>query len=93
LSGSGLQSQRIGLVGTMNSVDNQYKLHADTVRKTALTSIAEQSGLISDADPLWLLYYNSALFPVINYSEASILASLPGSRSNGGGVRGFAVLV
>jgi hypothetical protein len=77
LSGSGPQTQRIGLVGTMNSVDNQYKLHADTARNTALTSIAEQSGLVSDADPLWLLYYNSALSPVINYSEASILASLP----------------
>lgn len=77
LSATGPQTQRLALVGTMNSMDNQYKLHSDTVRTTALTSIAEQSGLLSDADPLWLLYYKSALSPIINYSEASILAPLP----------------
>ena len=77
LSATGPQMQRLALVGTMNSVDNSYKLHSDTMRTTALTSIAEQSGLVSDADPLWLLYYNSALSPVLNYSEAGILAPLP----------------
>jgi len=77
LSATGPQTQRLALVGTMNSVDNSYKLNSDTIRNTALTSIAEQSGLLSDADPLWLLYYSSALSPVINYSEAGILAPLP----------------
>lgn len=77
LSATGPQTQRLAMVGTMNSVDNSYKLNSDTTRTTALTSIAEQSGLVSDADPLWLLYYNSALSPVLNYSEAGILAPLP----------------
>ncbi|WDF55885.1 hypothetical protein [Mucilaginibacter sp. KACC 22063] len=77
LSDTGPQTQRLALVGTMNSVDNSYKLNADTVRNTALTAIAEQSGLLSDADPLWLLYYSQALAPVLNYSDASLLAPLP----------------
>lgn len=79
LSAGGPQTQRIALVGTMNSIDGDYKKTSDTVRNTALTSIAEQSGLLSDADPLWLLYYQSALSPVLNYSEATILAPLPGN--------------
>jgi hypothetical protein len=79
LSATGPQTQRIALVSAMNSTDNKYKQTSDTVRNTALTSIAEQSGLLSDADPLWLLYYNSELSPVLNYSDATILAPLPGS--------------
>jgi hypothetical protein len=51
LSATGPQTQRIALVGGMNSTDNNYKQTSDTVRNTALTSIAEQSGLLSDADP------------------------------------------
>jgi hypothetical protein len=76
LSASGPQTQRLALVGAMNSTDNTYKLYADTVRNTALTSIAEQSGLVSGADPLWLLYYSKELAPVLNYSDAAILAPL-----------------
>lgn len=77
LSATGPQTQRLALVGTMNSTDNSYKLNSDTIRNTALTSIAEQSGLLSDADPLWLLYYSQELAPVLNYTDASILAPLP----------------
>jgi hypothetical protein len=79
LSATGPQTQRLALVATMNSVDNDYKLHSDTVRNTALTSIAEQSGLVAGADPLWLLYYSKELAPVINYSDATTLAALPGN--------------
>jgi hypothetical protein len=77
LSATGPQTQRIALVSGMNSTDNSYKQISDTVRNTALTSIAEQSGLLSDADPLWLLYYQSELSPVINYTDATILSPLP----------------
>lgn len=77
LSATGPQTQRLALVGTMNSVDNSYKLNSDTIRNTALTSITEQSGLLSDADPLWLLYYRQELAPVLNYSDETILAPLP----------------
>jgi hypothetical protein len=76
LSASGPQTQRLGLVATMNSTDNNYKLQSDTVRNTALSEIANQSGLIAGADPLWLLYYSNEFSPVLNNSMASILAGL-----------------
>ncbi|SHM92726.1 hypothetical protein [Mucilaginibacter sp. OK098] len=76
LSVNGPQTQRLALVGAMNTTDNKYKLQSDTVRNTALSEIANQSGLVSDADPLWLLYYKGQLSPVLNNSAATILAGL-----------------
>ena len=76
LSATGPQTQRLALVSTQNGIDNHYKLHSDTVRNTALSQIANQSGLLSDADPLWLLYYSQQLSPVINNSMVTILAGL-----------------
>jgi hypothetical protein len=76
LSASGPQTQRLALVAAMNNTDNKYKLQSDTVRNTALSEIANQSGTISDADPLWQLYYSSELKPVLNNSAATILAGL-----------------
>jgi len=77
LSATGPQTQRLALVAAMNSTDNKYKLQSDTVRNTALSEIANQSGLITDADPLWILYYKGEFAPVLNNSMASILAGLP----------------
>lgn len=77
LSPAGPQTQRLALVAALNSTDNSYKLQSDTVRITALSEIANQSGLITDADPLWQLYYKSELEPVINNSAVRILAGLP----------------
>jgi hypothetical protein len=76
LSPAGPQTQRLALVAALNSTDNSYKLQTDTVRNTALSEIANQSGLITDADPLWQLYYRSELDPVINNSQLRILAGL-----------------
>lgn len=76
LSATGPQTQRLALVAGMNTTDNKYKLQSDTVRNTALSEIANQSGLISDADPLWQLYYSNELKPVLNNSAATILAGL-----------------
>jgi hypothetical protein len=76
LSATGPQTQRLALVGAMNSTDNKYKLQSDTVRNTALSEMANQSGLITDVDPLWQLYYSNELKPVLNNSMASILAGL-----------------
>ena len=76
LSAVGPQTQRLALVAAMNTTDNKYKLQSDTVRNTALSEISNQSGLISDADPLWQLYYSKELKPVLNNSTASILAGL-----------------
>ncbi|HMI04850.1 MAG TPA: hypothetical protein VK541_20345 [Pedobacter sp.] len=72
----GPQSQRLGMVGTMNGVSNGYKLEADTLRNTSLLEIANVSGAVSAADPLWILYYNKELKPVMEHSPASMLNPL-----------------
>jgi len=77
LSADGPQTQRLALVAAMNTIDGKYKLQSDTVRRTALSEIANQSGLITAADPLWMLYYSDQFKPVLNNSMASILAGLP----------------
>jgi hypothetical protein len=74
LSADGQQTQRLALVATMNTTDNKYKLQSDTVRTTALSEMANQSGLVTGTDPLWLLYYSNEFRPVLNSSMASILA-------------------
>jgi hypothetical protein len=76
LSATGPQTQRLALVVAMNSTDGKYKLESDTVKNTALSQIASQSGLISGADPLWILYYSDEFKPLLNNSMASILAGL-----------------
>jgi hypothetical protein len=76
LSANGPQTQRLGMVVAMNSTDNKYKLQSDTVRNTALSEIAGQSGLLTGADPLWMLYYSNEFKPVLNNSMAGILSGL-----------------
>jgi len=76
LSVTGPQTQRLALVAAQNSTDGHYKLQSDTLRNTALSGIASQSGLLSDADPLWLLYYSRAFLPLLNYSSATLLGPL-----------------
>lgn len=82
LSSWGPQTQRLGLVGAMNSTSNAYKLEADTLRNTSLLEITNYSGAVSAADPLWILYYSKELKPVLEFSEASVLSPLtPAVRS------------
>jgi hypothetical protein len=76
LSASGPETQRFALIAAQNTIDGRYKLQSDTARTTALAQIANQSGLISDADPLWLLYYKQQFDPLLNYSALSILGPL-----------------
>lgn len=76
LSASGQQTQRLAMVATINGIDSRYKLQSDTARNTALSQIADQSGLLSDADPLWLLYYKQQFNPLLNYTPVSILGGL-----------------
>ncbi|MGZ3943306.1 MAG: hypothetical protein ACXVJB_00115 [Mucilaginibacter sp.] len=81
LSVTGPQTQRLALVAAQNSTDNKYKLQSDTLRNTALSEIASQSGLLSDADPLWLLYYKQQFQPLLNYSSTTLLGPLAPSVS------------
>ncbi|QEM07231.1 hypothetical protein DIU31_028410 [Mucilaginibacter rubeus] len=76
LCATGPQTQRLALVAAMNATDNKYKLQSDTLRNTELSEVANQSGTITDFDPLWQLYYGKKLKPVLNYNSASILSGL-----------------
>jgi hypothetical protein len=76
LSANGPQTQRLSLVAAMDHTDNSYKMESDTVRNTALSEIAGQSGLVTGADPLWMLYYSREFRPVLEHSMQSILAGL-----------------
>jgi hypothetical protein len=76
LSATGPQTQRLALVAAQNSTDGKYKLQSDTLRNTALSQIASQSGLLSDDDPLWLLYYSQQFQPLLNYSATTLLGPL-----------------
>lgn len=89
LSATGPQTQRLGLVAAQNSIDGKYKLQSDTARNTALSQMASQSGMLSDADPLWLLYYRQEFQPLLNYSALSILGGLPPQVSSKLVSRGF----
>ncbi|TCC98781.1 hypothetical protein [Pedobacter hiemivivus] len=77
LSPAGPQTQRLALTAAMTAASNAYSLESDTLRNTSLLEIANQSGALSAADPLWLLYYKKELSPVLEYSDNSILAPLP----------------
>lgn len=76
LSAAGPQTQRLALVAALNVADNSYRLQSDTVQTTALSEMANQSGLVTEADPLWRLYYKSELDPVISNNPESILRGI-----------------
>jgi hypothetical protein len=76
LGPAGAQTQRLALAGAMSAADHDYKLHSDTLRRTAISQIAEQSGLFSGADPLWTLYYSEQFAPVLNHTPQAILGGL-----------------
>jgi hypothetical protein len=77
LSPAGPQTQRLALVSQLSNTDNHYALQADTVNNTAYSQLYATTGLVSDADPLWWLYYKQEFAPLLNYSATSILGTLP----------------
>lgn len=77
LSGSGEQTQRLSIVGVMNTTDGAYKLESDTIRNTALLETGNQLGTISAADPLWIMYYSKEFKPLLENSVNTILSPLP----------------
>ncbi|TSJ39714.1 hypothetical protein FO440_18425 [Mucilaginibacter corticis] len=76
LSPNGPQTQRLAFVAAMSNTDNHYKLQSDTVKTTALSQVAATSGLVSDLDPLWLLYYKNQFDPVLNFNPVKLSAGL-----------------
>ena len=76
LSSSGPQTKRLALVVAMHNMTKQYKMHADTLRSTALSEAINYSGLVSDADPLWILYYRNEFAPLLNQGVSVSLDDL-----------------
>lgn len=77
LSGTGPQTLRMGMVLSMQQTDEAYKKHADTIRNVAVTEALNYSGLVTDADPLWLLYYRKEFGNLTGDTEFDPLAGLP----------------
>jgi len=78
LSGSGPQTQRLALVAAMQNTDNAYKLQADTLRNTAISEAINYNSSLSDADPLWLLYYSKEFKLLLQQDDGAALSGVPG---------------
>jgi len=70
----GPQTQRLALAAAMSNTDNAYKLQADTLRNTAISEALNYSGLVTDADPLWLLYYSKEFKDLLNQQDSQLLS-------------------
>ncbi|MGB3108289.1 hypothetical protein [Sphingobacterium siyangense] len=73
LSSSGAQTQRLLLVAAMSNTEEAYSRHADTLRNTALSEMLNYAGAVSEADPLWQLYYSHEFQPLYQVNHASAL--------------------
>ncbi|CDT00887.1 conserved exported hypothetical protein [Sphingobacterium sp. PM2-P1-29] len=76
LSPSGPQTLRMGLVLAMQNSDEAYKRQADTIRNTAISELTHNSGIFSEADLLYVLYYKKE-FSELREPESRQLESLP----------------
>ena len=76
LGPGGPQTQRLMLAAAMQNSDNIYKLHADTLRNTAISEAVNYSAALSAADPLWQIYYRKEFDELLNLSDADLLSGL-----------------
>jgi hypothetical protein len=76
LGGAGPQLQRLSLAGLQKDADRSYELHSDSLGNVAVEEILGHSGLLSAADPLWLLYYSRQLRPVTDFDPLLALGGL-----------------
>lgn len=72
----GPQTQRLMFAAAMQNTDNLYKLHADTLRNTALSEASNYSSALSFADPLWLMYYRNEFEGLLNQADSELLTGL-----------------
>jgi len=77
LSGSGLQTQRLGLTATYDDQANKSRLETDTIAGVARADIARTSSALSGAEPLWIMYYRKELDFVINATPEDIMSTVP----------------
>jgi len=68
LGPTGEQTQRMALNTAMLDQSNTFKKHAEELGKTALSELANHTGgMVSELDPLWMLYYKRVLRDVKDY--------------------------
>ncbi|WP_010599603.1 hypothetical protein, partial [Pedobacter agri] len=72
----GPQTQRLLFAAAMQNSDNSYKVHADTLRNTALSEAVNYSAALSAIDPLWQIYYRKEFEELLNLSDADLLSGL-----------------
>lgn len=77
LSGSGNQTQRIGLAIALSGTDDNYRKQSDTVRNTSLSEALYYSGSISEIDPLWALYYQGEFSGLMDSTFNDIVSPIP----------------
>ncbi|WP_431294506.1 hypothetical protein [Pedobacter sp. P26] len=80
LGPAGPQTQRLMFAAAMQNTDNLYKLHADTLRNTALSEASNYSSALSFADPLWLMYYRNEFEGLLNQADSELLTGLSASE-------------
>jgi len=72
----GPQTHRLMLAVAMQRSDNTYKLHADTLRNTAISEALNYSAALGFADPLWQIYYRKEFEELLNQSDTELLSGI-----------------
>ncbi len=78
----GPQTSRFALVTAMQNIINSYKLHSDTLRNTAVSEAVNYSGIVSDTDPLWILYYRFEFKPLLEFRNRDQLNGVPNNEKS-----------
>lgn len=70
----GEQTQRMMLLAQMKTASENHLAEAEVLGRTAESELLYNLGLISKLDPLWLLYYERKLKPVLIWNIGAINA-------------------
>ncbi|WP_423128533.1 hypothetical protein [Gaoshiqia sp. Z1-71] len=67
LGPTGEQTQRMLLNAALVETSNACRQYTDSIRRTAINEMTYYTGLLSEVDPLWRLYYKAELKEVRNF--------------------------
>lgn len=77
LSPQGEQTQRLALAAAMSITSDYYKKEADSIQLASTRELARISGVFSEVDPLYQLYYKKELKPLENVGEEEAFEDVP----------------
>lgn len=69
LGPTGHQTQRMVMDFAYNSSSNDFRKQGEEIGRTAVSELYYYSGLFSEVDPLWQLYYKKTLKPVLDFDK------------------------